>query len=591
MIIPQSKKNIIAAILLVFIVSSGIFLRVFHFSDWLHFELDQSRDAKLIEAATEEGITSLPLLGPRAGGTSLRLGPAFYYIEYIGAKIAGATPQGVASSILFFGILAIPMFYFFSRRYFDRWITLGLLAIFSTSLFLILYSRFAWNPNPLPFFILATFYALLRSADREEKRPGLWLMAAAAFMSITTQFHFLAFLAIPAIVVLFLAVKRPRIRIRYWIAAFLIGALFYIPVAINDFQNNGANAKELIRVISGKSEKNKKTLLSKTIRNITEESSGYFLILSGQVETEAVRLNQTGFLFFDTACDGACRHDLPLILTAIALFLSGITLMVYGYFKEKNARRKDFLLLSTLWFCITFILFTPIAYDISPRFFLLIAGLPFLFLGFLLEFVKDKIGMKKGTVALFLIVSLFVFSNGQKTLARFQELEKAPAEGFKPEPDRILKERHRVTLIQQKKIMEYIYRHYDENHFPVYLNSDPQYRRSFLYFLDERNIPRDDFRNVVNVEKVFEHGNYFLIYPTVSNTETELRNYEKNFIVSKTTKFGTLTVFMLDPRPEAITDIEQIFKKENKPDSLPGINKRFTWEEILSGDDDEEEEL
>lgn len=586
----QNKKKLIFITLLVLIISLGIFLRVFHFSDWLHFELDQSRDVKLIEAATREGITSLPLLGPRAGGTSLRLGPVFYYIEYIGAKIAGATPQGVASSILFFGILAIPMFYFFSRRYFDRWITLGLLAIFSTSLFLILYSRFAWNPNPLPFFILATFYALLRSVDREEKRPGLWLMVTAALLSITTQFHFLAFLAIPAIAVLFLAVKRPRIRIRYWIAAFLIGALFYLPVVINDFQNKGANAKELVKVISGKSEKNKKTLLAKGIENFTQESSGYFLILSGQGETETVKLKQLGPFYFDVMCDLGCRHNLPLGFAAMILVLGGAILVIFRLFKEKDVRRKDFLLLSALWFFITFILFTPIAFDISPRFFLLIVGLPFLFLGFILEFVREKVGMKKGMAILIFVVSLFVFSNGQKTLARFQELGKASTEGFKPEPDRILKERYRVTLLLQKRIMEYIYQSYDKNHFPVYLNSDPQYRRSFLYFLDEKNIPRDDFRNVVNVKKVFEHGNYFLIYPTVSNTETELGNYKKNFTVSGTMKFGTLTVFVLDPRPEAITDVEQVFVKVDKPASLPGINKRFTWDEILNDNEGEDEQ-
>ena len=142
MLVPN-KKKLIFPIILSLVIAVGIFLRVFHFSDWLHFELDQSRDVKLIEVAAKEGIASLPLLGPRAGGTFLRLGPVFYYMEYIGAKVAGATPAGVASSILLFGILAIPMFYLFSRRYFDKWSSLGLVAIFSSSLYLIIYSRFA----------------------------------------------------------------------------------------------------------------------------------------------------------------------------------------------------------------------------------------------------------------------------------------------------------------------------------------------------------------------------------------------------------------------------------------------------------------
>jgi hypothetical protein len=55
-------------------------------------------------------------------------------------------------------------------------------------------------------------------------------------------------------------------------------------------------------------------------------------------------------------------------------------------------------------------------------------------------------------------------------------------------------------------------------------------------------------------------------------------------------KFGTLTVFVLDPRPEAITDVEQVFVKVDKPASLPGINKRFTWDEILNDNEGEDEQ-
>ena len=69
------------------IFALGIFLRAYNFAPWLHFELDQARDAILVGEAVEDGAGELPLLGPRAAGSFLRLGPAFYYIEYISAKI------------------------------------------------------------------------------------------------------------------------------------------------------------------------------------------------------------------------------------------------------------------------------------------------------------------------------------------------------------------------------------------------------------------------------------------------------------------------------------------------------------------------
>jgi hypothetical protein len=487
--------------------------------------------------------------------------------------------------------MAIPAFYFFIRRYFDKWTALGLLAVFSTSLYLVMYSRFAWNPNPVPFFILATFYCLLRAVDKEEKKSGLWLILSALFLAITTQLHFLAFLAIPAAVALFLVIKRPRIKFKYWAAAILVILFFYAPVIINDIKTGGANEVEFMKAISGKSGKDKKTFLAKGIENLTAESSGYFLILSGQGETELAKLKQTGPVTFNVTCDLGCRHNLPLGITAIVLFVSGFALMFYTLYKERESKRRDFLILNSLWFIMSFGLFTPIAYDISPRFFLIVAGLPFVFLGISYEFAKNLMEKKFGIgkvimIAFSAFVALLVFSNAQKTSARFQELAKAPIEEFKPEPDRILKEKHRVTLLQEETIVDYIFAKHKENNYPVYLNSDPQYRRSFLYLIDSYSIPRDDLRNSINDGKVYEHGNYFLIYPTVSNTDTELKNYMEKFSVSDKKKFGTLTLYVLKPKPEAITDVEQNFNDEDNNSNVSSVAKRFNWGELLDADEE-----
>ena len=61
------------------VVAAGIFLRVWHFHDWLFFKMDQARDASTIQHAFLNGPGWLPLLGPKAGGTSANLGPVFYY--------------------------------------------------------------------------------------------------------------------------------------------------------------------------------------------------------------------------------------------------------------------------------------------------------------------------------------------------------------------------------------------------------------------------------------------------------------------------------------------------------------------------------
>ncbi|EKE10993.1 MAG: hypothetical protein ACD_15C00162G0009 [uncultured bacterium] len=578
----QKKHILISIISLIFL--AGSFLRVYNFSNWLHFELDQSRDAKVVELAVEQGIGNLPLLGPKAAGSFLRLGPAFYNFEYLSAIVFGNTPSGIAAHNLIFSILAIGLFYVFSRRYFDLRISLLLMALFSSSLFLILYSRFAWNPNSLPFFILLAFYALLRAVDREEKRKGMWLMISALALGILTQLHFVAFLGIPTIVVLFLLIKRPSIRWTYWLAAVSIIFAMYLPTIINDIKTGGDNIKEFSKVFAKKSNAGDNTLIEKGIKNYAENSLGYFLMVSSYEKAELPKFRQEGWKM-DVVCDRGCRDNLWLGGAAILFFSLGIaTLLRKGkeYWFEKSSSQKDFIILLFLWFGVTFVLFTPIAYDFAPRFFLIIAGLPFIFLGLIMEFLQEKISSCKVFLAVFSLLAIFLLAfNWMGVQKRFSELSRAKSEDFEISADRILKEGNRVTLEQQEQITDYMEEKFRENNFPVYVNSEAFYRRSFLYHLEKREIPRDDFRNSQLAKTVYRNGNYFLIHPTSSNLESRTKKYLENYEMVEKRQFGTLIVFQLKPKEEAINAVEQIFGPEKKARSASGVPVRCRWNEIF----------
>ena len=169
------------------ILSLGFFLRAFKFSDWMHYQLDQARDFRIIHSAIKYGVGELPLQGPKAAGnveiksetgkyddtTTLRLGPLFYYLEFVSALIFGNTPAGSIILILVFSFFTIPLFYLFSREFFNRKISLVLMTIFSVSVFFVTYSRFGWNPNLMPFFMLLSMFCLLQMAKNEGKVEGL----------------------------------------------------------------------------------------------------------------------------------------------------------------------------------------------------------------------------------------------------------------------------------------------------------------------------------------------------------------------------------------------------------------------------------
>ena len=188
-ILKKIKANKWEFALLLIIICVGIFLRTYNFSRWLHFEIDQVYDMDIVAPAVSDGIQNLPLLGPNVGGGMARLGPAFYYMEYASAKIFGNTPVGHAMNVLILSILALPLFYVFCRKYFSKVESLGLLAIFSVSLYMVMYSRFSWSPNVLPFLVLLSFYTLLRSVSPKEKYPARWFLAAVALITITSQIH------------------------------------------------------------------------------------------------------------------------------------------------------------------------------------------------------------------------------------------------------------------------------------------------------------------------------------------------------------------------------------------------------------------
>jgi len=584
----EAKKNKATAFLginlkiwiLFLILFVGAFLRTYHFSDWLHFELDQARDARVISLAYAEGAENLPLLGPKAGGTFLRLGPFFYYFSYISALIFGNTPSGIAFLIAIIGIIAILLFFLFSRLYFSKNISLAITLLFSSSVFLVIYSRFSWNPNMLPFFMLLSFYALLQSVNSSSPKKYWWLYLAFFSLGITTQLHFLVFLALPIIFLIFIIYTRPKFKIYHWIISLLIIIMLYIPPIINDLKTGGDNIGQILDVTQKKAENDGHNILEKAVKNFMENSKGYFIVVSGLEQTEVPRIilkrDKINFI-----CDSDCKENIHLGIVAMVFFLVGLFLAVKSFLKEKSKEKRNFLALMLIWIFVIFGAYIPLAFKISPRFFLAIAPIPFLFLGFMIKSWGKQNWQK---IAFYLLIFFLVGTNLMVVRQRFWQLSHAHSESFTIPPDRILKEKTRITLFQQNMIIEEIIKIYEENKFPIYINSDPQYRRAFLYHLEQKNILRDDLRNSSNDKKIYKEGNYFLIYKKLANNVKEMGIYQKDFDIVSEKQFGTLVLYQIKPKPESINSIRQELNFSGKTDTALGVPMRYKWEQIFNDD-------
>lgn len=580
----SSKQLVICGLLA--IIGLGVFLRVYNFSEWLHFELDQARDARVIDRALVGGIADLPLLGPKAGGTYLRLPPGFYYLEYLSALVFGKTPSGMAGFAAVFSILSIPLFYFFLRRYFPKPLSLGLALLFSVSAYFVMYGRFAWNPNILPFFILLGFYALLRAVDHNETKKGLWFLISVFALTLATHFHFLAFLSLPIIFILFLIVRKPRFSWKIWLSVFTIAFALYLPMILNEKEANFANTKEFFQAITEKSEKNDHSLAEKFLRDITGQALGGMVVVSGfEGGTFPVFVIGGEKELIGWACDSRCDKGKWYGVAAVLAFIAGLLSFVWFWLKGEEQKQKDFIWLSGIWFAVTFALFLPLSYDIVPRFFLLSGPLFFIFLGLLLK-VLCKLFDRRivFTVILLLTISNLYFLNN-----RFGELSRAGTEAVKNTPDRILKEHIRVTLAQQNAVVDFLERRSREISYPVYMFSEPQHRRALKYLMEKRGIQNA----VLGFDGIYRQGVYYLILRAQSDLEDALKKYKVNYTIGKTTSFGTLVAIELHPKPEAIIGERQDFSKPKPSDSK--APPRYTWREFfernVTSSQEEETEL
>lgn len=380
----------------------GIFFRTYNFYDWMSFNTDGVRDSILVSHPIEEGIGSLPLLGPRAGGTQLHLGPIFYYFEYLaGAIFQSTNPVVFAFPTLLFSIITIPLFFLLLREYFSPKASLIMTAMFATCFMAIEYSRFAWNPNATPFFTILFFLALLRAYNSEKKRI-LWFAVSGGSLAIATQLHFSAFLGLPIIFVLFTAINWKKTKeIFSWksLLAFF-GTIFvlYLPVFIFEFLTHGKNTKLFFDAIDTKGSSH--TVFEKIIRDIGIFSKYFLWIIAGIV-------------------DGKKWQE---VMSALLLF-AGTGVNLFLIIKEIDEKKKRFLSLSFIFILTFFVLYIPLAFDIKrSRFFLPVIIVPFMLTGYLIAFARHMGFKQKGKLLIAIIIAVLIFGNVSLTLDWFSNM-------------------------------------------------------------------------------------------------------------------------------------------------------------------------
>ncbi len=474
------KKN--KTILLALIFLLGIFLRVYHFHDWLNFEQDQARDAVLTDNVII-GKAAWPLLGPSmrksnsASGELFHLGPIYYQLQIISAKIFGNYPDKLAYPDLFFGILTILLLHCFFKKYFSANLSLALTGLYAISYYAIEYSRFAWNPNPIPFFVILFLLSLYEFLINKEKTGWIWAVFLGTAIGVGIQLHIILLLLFPATTLFVFAylLKQNKKIISHFFLVLAIIFIFNLNQLISEYRDNFVNTKILL---SSSSEK----------MNLLE---GLEKDLDYHIETNPYILSSLG----DDTCDFSFvrllsgdnnkqfRRSLHDFSFTIELFFGllfsvfGYTTLIYFLKKEQDEKKRYFLGLISLYLLFSFLIMSAVIRTgmNEYRYFIHCFFVPFLFLGFLAQKLVKKYIM--------LVMLVFIFL----TITNFGSLEKE----YQALSTENKNSENLVVLGETEKMADYLAAGADKNG-KIYLVGNTRYVsnffRSLSYLLKKRGL-------------------------------------------------------------------------------------------------------
>lgn len=213
--------------LLVFgMVLVSAFLRFYGLRENLHFNIDEAKHIETITKIYKNGV--FVLKGPPASGPDLYHGAYYYYLYLLPTWLSNANPLALGIFTLLLNTLSLPILFVGIKKSFNIQIALWTTLFAATSSTIIYYSRWAWNPNLVPFFFILAFFALTRF---ETKKPW-WLVLFAFSLSSISQLHIGAIYYVPIFFLMIPLFWRVTKNIKVWCGSTLALIIPWLPTII-----------------------------------------------------------------------------------------------------------------------------------------------------------------------------------------------------------------------------------------------------------------------------------------------------------------------------------------------------------------------
>lgn len=209
-------KNKKESIILFLILLLATFLRSYRLRSHLTFLGDEGRDVLTVKRMIVDH--KFTLLGPTASVGGFYLGPIYYYMMILPLWLANFDPVGPAVMVAILGVLTVFLVWLLARDFLGTRVALVVALLYATSAKVAYWTRFSWNPNPMPFFSILFIYFLYQGIKSNRKR--LFFLAGAC-LGVLWQLHYLSLSLTP---VLFFAILL-LVKKRFYLWTMLVSAL------------------------------------------------------------------------------------------------------------------------------------------------------------------------------------------------------------------------------------------------------------------------------------------------------------------------------------------------------------------------------
>jgi len=372
------NKNYLPLILIIFFAA---LLRFYQLENLAPFLGDQGRD--LLEIYLSLKNNQIPLAGPLSN-QDVHGGPIYYYLLIPSLLIGNFNPLYPTIFLTFFSLGSIFLLYQLTKSLWSNSTAILISLIFAASSQEITRSQGIWNPSPIPFFALLSFWSIYQI---QIKRKKIWFLILGASLGIVAQLYSPAmFLLFPFgawWLYFFFKEKKKQIFLKSSLFGLIFFFLIYVPFLIFQLQNDFIDFKNLITFQEIQSTPAKKITL---LRNF---------------------LCEAGFNFANqfTNLTALTKKTSPLFLTNLLL---GILLVFTPLLKKEHKYFQlalIFFLFSTLGF------FTLNPGLLPPHYVAFLWPVPFLFLAnffHLLEKMKLK---KVASLLTFFLIAFNLYSH------------------------------------------------------------------------------------------------------------------------------------------------------------------------------------